>query len=210
MKRIVNQLSLAILAWGVFAAGADAQSKPPVATEPQTPAARSFHDLRSGVSFRVPAGWDLTRRDREVSTFNLDARSTTKATQLRAVANITFNPYPQSTFSGAYFYASFAPHLPAAECTHQASTLNSHPIAAVNVDGVPFTHGYDEHGGICTESRDEIYTGEHNGSCYRFDLVINNFGGGEVSGVRDISAKELESVRHRLEAILATVEFDKR
>jgi len=208
MKRTLICLEIFILS--VFASGAHAQTKTAVAAEPQTPPARSFHDARSGVSFRVPAGWDVTRRDREVSTFSLDARSTLKETQLRAVANITFNPYPLSTFSGAYFYASFTPHLSAAACTRQASTLNSHPITPVLVAGVPFTHGYDEHGGICTESRDEVYTGARNGSCYRFDLVINNFCGGEVSGVRDISAKELESVRRRLEAILATVEFDKR
>ncbi len=139
----------------------------------------------------------------------MDARSAAKTTQLRAVANISFNPFPQSTFSGAYFYASVTPRLSAADCTKQAGTKNSRPVVTANVAGVPFTHGYDEHGGVCTESRDEIYTAVLNGSCYRFDLVINNFCGGEVSGVRDISAKELEDVRHRLEAILATVQFDK-
>jgi hypothetical protein len=39
--------------------------------------------------------------------------------------------------------------------------------------------------------------------------VINNFCGGDVSGVREMTPKELDSIRKRLEAILATVQFDK-
>src|SRR5579859_141306 len=103
-----------------------AQMKPvAMIPEPPTPAARPFHDSRSGVSFQVPAGWDLNRKDRQVSTFNLDARSTIKSTQLRAVANITFNPFPLSTFSGAYFYVSFTPRLSATACARQASVKNA-------------------------------------------------------------------------------------
>jgi hypothetical protein len=178
--------------------------------DPKTPLAHSFSDPRSGISFQVPAGWNLTRKDHEVSTFSLDARSAIKTTQMRAVANITFNPFPLSTFAGAYFYASLTPHVNDADCARQASAQNPHPAATTTVAGTPFTHGHDEHGGICTESRDEIYTADRNGSCYRFDLVINNFCGGDVSGVRDMTDKELESVRKRLEAILATVQFDKK
>jgi hypothetical protein len=178
--------------------------------DPKTPLARSFSDPRSGISFQVPAGWNLTRKDHEVSTFSLDARSATRSTQMRAVANITFNPFPLSTFSGAYFYASLTPHVSDADCARQASALNSHPATSTTVAGTPFTHGYDEHGGICTESRDEIYTTPRNGACYRFDLVINNFCGGDVSGVRDMTPQELDSVRKRLQAILATVQFDKK
>ena len=185
---------------------AAAQRRP---TVPGPRLARSFHDTRYGVTFQLPAEWDLTRRDREVSTFALDARSAGKLTQLRAVANINFNPYPQSTFSGALFYFSVTPRIPAEDCAHQASAKSSQPVVSMTLAGAPFIHGYDEHGGICTESRDEIYTTTRNGACYRFDLVINNFCGGEVSGVRDISAKELENVRHRLEGILGTVVFDK-
>jgi hypothetical protein len=179
--------------------------------DPTSPPARNFHDSRSGVTFQVPAGWTLTQKDREVSTFALDARSTIKSTQLRAVANITFNPFPLSTFSGAYFYLSFTPQATPGDCTHQAATLNvAHPSSTKQIGGVPFTHGYDEHGGVCTESRDEIYAAPRNGACYRFDLVINNFCGGDVSGVRDITPKELDSVRQRLESILSTVQFDGR
>ena len=178
--------------------------------DPKTPPARSFSDPHSGVTFQVPAGWALTRKDHEVSTFNLDARTATHSTQMRAVANITFNPFPLSTFSGAYFYSSVTPHVNDADCARQASAQNPHPATTATVGGTTFTHGYDEHGGVCTESRDEIYTTARNGSCYRFDLVINNFCGGDVSGVRDMTDKELESVRKRLQAILATVQFDKK
>jgi hypothetical protein len=181
-----------------------------IPSDPKIPPARSFSDPRSGVSFQVPAGWALTRKDHEVSTFNLDARSVTHSTQMRAVANITFNPFPLSTFSGAYFYSSLTPHVNDADCARQAAR-SPHPApTTATVGATTFTHGYDEHGGVCTESRDEIYTTARNGSCYRFDLVINNFCGGDVSGVRDMTPQELESVLKRLQAILATVQFDKK
>jgi hypothetical protein len=208
MKLTTRLLPLAAAFFAALTSPSHAQTRP-TTTEPQTPPARSFHDPRSGITFQVPAGWNLTRKDGDVSTFNLDARSTSKATRLSAVANITFNPFPRSTFAGAYFYASLTPHLSDADCSHQASVLNSRPTTTNPVASIPFTHGYDEHGGVCTESRDEIYTAPHHGACYRFDLVINNFCGGEVSGVKDISPQELESVRKRLESILATVQFDK-
>ncbi|CAN5417738.1 hypothetical protein BH10ACI4_BH10ACI4_37300 [soil metagenome] len=199
--------SLLTIALTILSAPLLAQTKP--VPEPTTPPARVFHDPRTGINFQVPAGWDLSRRDHEVSSFNQDARSTTRTTQLRAVANITFNPLPQTTFSGALFYASLTPHLTDADCARQVSAKNPRPAATTQIAGIPFTHGYDEHGGVCIESRDEIYTALHNGSCYRFDLVVNNFCGGEVSGVRDMNERQLDAIRKRLEAILMTVQFDK-
>ena len=207
MKPTIKLLPIAAAVLLAVTPHAHAQLKP---AEPTTLPARAFHDPRSGISFQIPAGWNLTRKDGDVSTFSLDARSTTKATQLRAVANLTFNPFPQSTFSGAYFYASLTPHISAADCAHQVSSFNSRPITTQTIASVPFTRGYDEHGGICTESRDDIYTAARNGACYRFDLVINDFCGGDVSGVKDISPQELESIRKRLESILTTIQFDKK
>lgn len=176
--------------------------------EPTTPKARPFYDARGGVSFTVPTAWNLNRRDSEVSTFRLDAVTAPRTAQLRAVASISFNPFPTSTFSGALFYYSVIPHLTAAQCNAQAQARAPRTVTNVQADGVMYTHGYDEHGGICTESRDEIYATSRNGSCYRFDAVINNFCGGDVSGVRDISEDELNSLRSRMDRILETVRFD--
>ena len=181
--------------------------KPP-ALEPTMPPAHPFHDARYGVTFTVPAAWNLTRKDSEVSTFNLDARSVARTTQLRAVANINFNPHPNSTFSGALFYFSVTPHLTPAECSAQATARTPHTASTAEIGGLSFTHGYDEHGGICTESRDEIYTTPHNSACYRFDAVINTFCGGDVSGVQDITPHELDAVRMRIQKILDSVHFD--
>lgn len=186
---------------------AGAQAKP--SSDPATPSSRSFHDSRSGVTLQVPAGWNLSVKDGEVSTFKLDARSAPRATQMRALASIAFNPYPESTFSGAFFYLSLNSRLPVVDCARQAAAPAPRTPSTSQIGGVPFTHGYDEHGGVCTEARDEIYTASHNGSCYRFDLIINTFCGGDVSGVRDITPDQLDAVRHRLEAILSTVHFDK-
>lgn len=180
------------------------------APEPSTPPARLFRDSRYGVSFTVPPAWNLTRKDYEVSTFHLDARNAAHNAQLRAVAIISFNPHPTSTFAGALFYFSVAPSTTASQCAAEASARSPRNATSIQIDGLTFEHGYDEHGGICTESRDEIYAGEHKGSCYRFDAVINNFCGGDVSGVRDISDGELDSVRRRMQAILDSVRFDSK
>ena len=176
--------------------------------EPSTPAARTFHDPRYGVSFRIPAAWDMSRKDADISTFNLDARTAGRATQMRAVAAIAFNPHPLSTFSGALFYFSVTPHTTPAQCSRQAPAQLPRAVTTQQIGGLAFTHGYDEHGTICTEARDEIYTAPHNDSCYRFDLVINTYCGGDVSGVRDITQTELDSVRQRMQAILDSVHFD--
>jgi hypothetical protein len=178
------------------------------APDPTTPPPTSFHDTRYGISFQSPVGWTLTRRDSEVSTFINDAHTVASNTHMRAVATIAFNPHPTSTFSGALFYFSVTPRSNEHDCRQQASATASHIIAPRQIAGATFTRGYDEHGRICTEARDEIYTTLRNNTCYRFDLVINTFCGGDVSGVREISKQELDAVRERLESILSTVHFD--
>lgn len=179
----------------------------------QTPAAHTFHDPAWKLSFDYPANWTFTRSDGEISTFHLDARSAPSTTLMRAVAAVTENPFPASTFSGAYFYFSVTPHSTEASCTRQAgppSSQSSKPGEPTQIAGIPFTHGHDQQKQICIVQRDEIYTTYRRGSCYRFDLDINNFCGGDVSHVKDIAPEELNQVRARLEAILATVRFDSR
>lgn len=187
-----------------------AHTIPLSAPEPTSPPPGSFHDSRYGVTFQTPVGWTITRHDAEVSTFAYDARTADPTTQMRAVATIGFNPHPTSTFSGALFYFSVTPHATDRICRNQASSQAPRTVTTAQIDGVPFTHGYDEHGKICTEARDEIYTALRNNTCYRFDLVINSFCGGDVSGVRDISTEELDAVRGRLESILASVHFTRK
>lgn len=173
-------------------------------TEPTTPPAHSFHDTHFGISLQIPAGWNFSRKDSDLSTFKLDARTAPRNAQMRAVANIAFNPFPASTFSGALFYFSVTPHATEAECRAQASQS----ISTVPVDGVAFTRGSDEHGTSCIETRSDTYTALRNNGCYRFDLVINTFCGGEVSGASDMTPQQVDAIRKRLESILSTVRFD--
>jgi hypothetical protein len=192
----------------------------PAAHSPATPATaasltqRSFHDPAYRISFDYPANWNFTRRDHEISTFRLDARTAARTTLMRAVVSMPENPFPASTFSGAYLYFSVTPHLNDAACARQASPAGGgRPAqgrrgAVSEIAGISFAHGHDEQRAICIVQRDEVYTTLRHGACYRFDLTINNFCGGAVSGVRDITPKELDAVRSRLVAILATVRFD--
>jgi hypothetical protein len=176
--------------------------------EPTSPPAQTVTDARTHVSFRLPAGWTLARKDGEISTFRLDARSAPRKSDLRAAASLNFNPFPMSTFSGALFYLSAAPHLSAAACAAETKVKPETPLPSAIVGDVRFSRGRDEHGNICTESRDVAYTALRGGSCVRFDLAINSFCGGEVSGAQDLTDAQLGSLFKRLENILDSVQFN--
>jgi len=194
-------LSIAIL---MCCANSYAQSAPAAADAPRT-----FHDPTYKISFDYPANWNFARRDREISTFRLDARTAARTTLLRAVVGMPENPFPASTFSSAYVYFSVTPRVNDAACARQAEpAVQGRRGGESEIAGISFAHGHDEQKSICTVQRDEIYTTLRHGTCYRFDLAINNFCGGEVSGVKDITEQELDQVRGRLEAILGTVRFD--
>jgi hypothetical protein len=179
---------------------------------------RTFRDPVYKIAFDFPSSWHLSRQDGEVSTFHLDARSAPRKAIVRAVVSIPENPFPASTFSGAYLYFSVIPHASADSCSMQAAVETSvagKPLARkqpaeIQIAGISFMHGHDEQRDICITQRDEVYTTYRRGACYRFDLAMNNFCGGEVSGVKDVTAKELENVRKRLETILGTVRFESK
>ena len=220
MKRVFTLLAVLL---GGFAAAQDVPRVPQVVpvprpkpvpkeappAEPDDPPARDVVDARSGVSFHLPAGWLLERRDGEMSTFRLDARSAPRTAQLRTVAMLNFNPFPLSTFSGAMFYVSLARGGTKAACAAETTAAPEKKMPGATIDDVHFDRGRDEHGKICTEARDVAYTSWRRSGCLRFDLVVNTFCGGEVSGVKDITDAELTSVFGRLEGILQTVKIRK-
>ena len=174
---------------------------PPLSATEQT-----FRDTRFGVKFRVPAGWKLVRRDGEVSTFHLDARTAPRRSQVRGVASIDFNPFPMTTLSGAMFYFSVEPHTSDAECAKQAAKPGQEREFQ-EIGGMTFAHGHDEHGDICVEARDEVYTAYRKGSCYRFDLEINTFCS-VSSGAQEITDRQLDNIVSRMTGILSTVTLE--
>jgi hypothetical protein len=179
-----------------------------LAALPPGPRTRTYDDPKYKVSFEYPADWTFTQRDREISTYRLDARSASKKTILRAVVALPSNPYPASTFTGGYVYLSVTPHSSVNRCAAQAAIPGRAKPVVSQIAGLSFAHGHDEQKEICTVERDEIYTTFHKGACYRFDLAMNNFCGGEVSGVKDVTQQELNTVMARLLAVMQTVRFD--
>lgn len=177
------------------------------APDPAEPAAREVEDTRDRLRFHLTNGWNLSLQDGEVSTFHMDARTAPRRSQFRMVASLGFNPYPQSTFEGALFYVSSTPHMTAAACALETKQKPSIPLPPVVIDDVSFSRGKDERGKICTEARDLAYTTMRGGSCLRFDLAINSFCGGEVSGAQDLSEEQMGALFSRLEGILKTVKF---
>jgi hypothetical protein len=205
--RINQWVALGMLALAPVCFGK--KSKPtPTITVPAEPgmtaAETAFVDKKVGVSFQVPAGWELAKKDGQVSTFRTDARTAQPSTQMRGVAVMDFNPYPQSTFSGAAFYFSVEPKTNDGDCSRQASTERTQPRT---IGGMPFVQGHEEHGGICIESRDEVFTAFHNHACYRFDLAIHTFCA-ISSGAREVTEAQVRSIDARMAAILSTVRFE--
>jgi hypothetical protein len=190
--------------WLAAAVAAPAQISVPTAPSP-TAKGQSYHDRRYGVRFDVPPGWSFTQKDRIVSTFRLDARSAAVRTRMRGVATMDFNPLPQSTLSGASLYYSVEPQSTETECAARAAPGKERPDV-VNIGGLDFTHGHDEHGGICVEQRDEVYTGYRKHMCYRFDLTVNTFCA-ISSGAEELTDEQLRDVEARMTAMLSTVVF---
>lgn len=176
-------------------------------TPPPAVKAQEFHDGHFGVRFRVPQGWSITRKDKEVSTFHLDARTASPKAVMRSVVAIEFNPYPYSTFSGALVYFSVEPHSNEMECSQEATGELARQSDTQNIGGMRFVHGHDEHGKVCVEARDEVYTAYHKGKCYRFDLAMNTFCS-VSSGVEDMTLTQLEQMDQRMANILSTVQLD--
>jgi hypothetical protein len=182
---------------------------------------RTVHDAQDHLTFQVPATWSLATRDKELSTFHHEGRTAPLTARVRYVAAIAENPFPASNFSGAHFYISATPDQTPGQCAAQATrSIKDEPhhyrpipvapnASIVSVGGHPATHGHDESGRVCTEFRDEIYTIRAGSACLRFDLAMNNFCGGDVSGVRDMTPTEIIDMRTRLETILQSVRFDK-
>ena len=177
------------------------------AKEPTNPPARDVRDALDHLILHLPAGWNFTRKDGELSTFHLDARTAPRKSRLHIAANLAYNPYPLSTFSGAIFYVSSTAGLSAADCAAETTTKPFDPLPPGLVDKQTFARGKDEHGQICTEARDVAYTALRNKSCLRFDLAVNTFCGGEVSGAEELTANQLQSIYTRLTTILDSVRF---
>lgn len=174
----------------------------------------AFHDGHFGVRFQVPGGWSLARKDGQVSTFHLDARSASANAQVRGVVEMEFNPFPYSTLSGALLYYSVAPHSTDEECSRQATRFAPRLDAeetltqdTQDIGGMNFAHGHDEHGKICVEARDEVYTAYRKGSCYRFDLAMNTFCS-ISSGAADLTQTQLQQIDQKMADILSTVKLD--
>jgi hypothetical protein len=178
-------------------------SSRPAVPEPTSPPARDVTDPVTHIRFHLPAGWALSHTDGELSTFHLDARTAAPRTTLREVATLSFNPYPWSTFAGALFYLSTIPRTTSSACATQSASVTMPPRI---VDDIPFRHSHDEHGHMCIESRDEIFTAYRRGGCVRLDLVINTFCA-DSSGAREITANELDNLRNRLLGVLDTVQL---
>jgi hypothetical protein len=230
--RPVSLSTLVLLALVTASTLAQKVAKPPVPVpeaEPMESAPQPFVDKHYKVRFMVPRGWEVSRKDYQVSTFHMDARSAPRKAQLRGVAMLDFNPYARSTLSGAIFYFSVEPKTTDVECSAQATVPSggaedladsfasqAPPSTAVStpanhkdvqdVAGMTFAHGHDEHGQICIEARDEVYTAWHNHACYRFDLAMNTFCA-ESSGAQPISPQQIRAVDQRMADILSTVSF---
>lgn len=192
MKRWAVLLLLASCAAAQKTAAPVAKSKP-----------RDVHDRRWGVRFTVPTGWAFTQRDGEVSTFHLDALTAGADAQVRGVASLDHNPYPESTLASAMVYFSVQPKSDESACAKQAGAKTD----TQDIDGMSFVHGRNERRGACVEQRADVFTAFRKHSCYRFDLVLNTFCAAS-SGASEMTAEQIEDVESQMAELLSSVWFD--
>ncbi len=222
LHRLVHFAVACSMLAGALAACAQTQPELPKArrglgvkgiTEPDEPANRQpakeldFRDPKYKLSFRIPAGWNFEKRDGLLSNFGVDVRSTRRNLDVRGVAAINYNPWPVTTFSGAPFYYSVLPRADAAACAAQAGTGHVKPSGELHIAGVAFRHGHDQHGAVCTESRDDVFTAMRGKSCLRFDLVVNTFCA-QTSGAMEMNNLQLGDVNTRLANILDSIHIE--
>lgn len=189
----------AILVLTLASLASRAQITIPLAPQPSAKP-YTFSDTRFHVRFLVPAGWQFTTKDGEVSAFHEDVTSAPPASEVRAVASLNFNPYPRSTLSGAMFYFSVSRNSSEQQCAVQATPSTD----IQEIGGMKFTHRHDESGEICTEARDDVYTAYRKHACFRFDLEIHTFCA-VSSGAQEITVSQLQDIEQRLTGILSTV-----
>ena len=179
-------------------------------TEPDVPAtldpptSRTFTDPKYKVAFTVPAGWNFEKKDGLLSNFGVDTATVRRRTDVRGVAALNFNPWPVTTFASALFYYSVLPRTTAAQCAEQTTTKGVKPLPETPIDSTPFHHGYEHHGKVCTEARDDVFAGMQGRTCLRFDLVINTFCA-ETSGAMEINQTQINDVEVRLGTLLSSV-----
>ena len=102
------------------------------APEPTTPPARPFHDARYGVSFTIPPpGTSPAETATSAPSASTPAPPPTPPRCAPSPPS-AFNPYPYSTFSGAFFYFSVTPDVtaepvppprPSARAPHTVGTI---------------------------------------------------------------------------------------
>lgn len=167
------------------------------------PAAQDFRDPKYKVSFHVPAGWNFERKDGLLSTYGVEIHAAQRP-DVRGIAAINFNPWPPTTFASAIFYYSVTPKANREMCEAQTSSGKVKSLPSAEVGGMPFFHGHEQHGTICTEVRDEVFTAMRGNACMRFDLLVNTFCS-ETSGAMELNADQLKDVDQRLSGILGSV-----
>ena len=177
---------------------------------PATATTHDFKDGHFGVKFQVPAGWSLNRKDGVVSTFHNDARSASAGGQgarhcepgLQSLSVLDVER------SGVLLQRDAALER---RGVREGGRPENVPVTVStdvqDIGGMRFTHGHDEHGEICVEARDEVYTAYRKGSCYRFDMEINTFCA-ISSGAQEITERQLQSLNQRMADILSTVTLE--
>ncbi len=107
----------------------------------------AFHDAKYGVRLRCRRGGASAARTTEVSTFRLSTRGRRRSERRCARwLRSRFNPFPLSTFSGAWFYFSVQPHRTTGGLCGAGGASAEGAGEVEKIGGMDLWHGHDEHG----------------------------------------------------------------
>ena len=164
---------------------------------------QSFSDNSTGVTFRYPQTWALSKsQDFYLPSPLVPGNATRLGAAVWKAGNM-----PKTTLTGLQFLAAVEQKASKDACLHPHEEGSTEPpkVDSVTVNGVIYAHTRAEDAGMCHQVKDDVYTTYHNHSCYLFDLTVHTICSGVVDGMRDATPAELADADAKLMGILKTV-----
>jgi len=121
-------------------------------------------------------------------------------------------PYRNTNFTNGWFFYRVVPGSNQRQCDRKADLADDPSTVQENewkagwtvIGGVRFRHGRGGEAGLCNRSTQDVYAAVHSGRCYVFEKQINTTCE-NVSGLRDITPKELAEINKAFDSIMQSV-----
>ena len=175
-----------------------------IAAQAQSPALKTYHDAKFGVTFQYPAEW--TSDAGSPSAIVLDPENGPHA-WFGFNAPLEGGPYSGTTLSDLVFVYNVFPGSTATQCRKLiGSNLNGvqKPVEAT-LRGVTYDHFSFAGAQTGHQAFEEIYDTASHGQCYLFEEVIHT---ASARGPKFLSAAQSKQLQRKLDRVMQSVRFE--